>query len=143
VDRREEVTIKVCYNEQFGSDLPFISETTHLNVEEIIDIHLSKQYRLYMIGFLPGFAYMGELDERIQVPRKQKPEAVVAGSVGIASGQTGIYPLDAPGGWHIIGRTPMKLFDPHDSNPVKLKAGQLVSFQRISLSEFEQLSPPK
>ncbi len=135
----EQIELPVCYDDEFGRDLPFIAETNQLSVEEIIELHLSRVYRVYMMGFLPGFAYMGKIDERIQVPRKQRPVDVMAGSVGIAGGQTGIYPLDSPGGWQIIGRTPVKLFDPNAEQPVKLKAGQHVRFKRIGVTEFEQL----
>ena len=135
----ERVDLPVCYDGILGRDLPYVAESRQLSTEEVINIHLSREYRVYMMGFLPGFAYMGEVDERIQVGRKQKPVGVVAGSVGIASGQTGIYPLDSPGGWQIIGRTPLKLFEAKADHPVKLKAGQMVRFRRISLSEFEQL----
>jgi len=137
----EQIVLPVCYDGDLGHDLAFIAESKNLSVEEVIEIHLSKPYRVYMMGFLPGFAYMGEVDERIQVSRKQKPENVVAGSVGIANGQTGIYPLDSPGGWQIIGRTPVKLFDSMADRPVVLKAGQLIRFQRINLTEYERLKP--
>jgi len=140
VQQREEVELPVCYEESFGTDLPFIAESKQLTVEEVINIHLSQTYRVYMMGFLPGFPYMGEVDKRIQVPRKQKPEAVRAGSVGIAAGQTGIYPLDSPGGWQIVGRTPVSLFQPNEMSPVKLRAGQSVRFHRVSLTEFDRLA---
>ena len=135
----EQIELPVCYDGEFGRDLSFISEANHLSIEEIIELHVSRVYRVYMMGFLPGFAYMGKIDERIQVPRKQKPVNVLAGSVGITGGQTGIYPLDSPGGWQIIGRTPVKLFEPKAERPVILKAGQQVRFRRIGISEFEQL----
>ena len=135
----EQIELPICYDRAFGLDLDFISQTNHLSIEDVIELHLSRVYRVYMMGFLPGFAYMGEIDERIQVPRKQKPVNVLAGSVGVTGGQTGIYPLDSPGGWQIIGRTPVKLFEPTEECPVKLKAGQQVRFKRITVSEFEQL----
>ena len=135
----ELIELPVCYDGEFGRDLPFIAKSKNLSVEEVISIHLLREYRVYMMGFLPGFAYMGEVDERIQVSRKQKPESVNAGSVGIASGQTGIYPVDSPGGWQIIGRTPVKLFEASADHPVKLKAGQVVRFYRVNLSDFEQI----
>ena len=140
VQQCEEAEIPVCYEESFGTDLPFIATAKQLSVEEVINIHLSQTYRVYMMGFLPGFPYMGEVDKRIQVPRKQKPETVQAGSVGIAGGQTGIYPLDSPGGWQIVGRTPVHLFQPNETTPVKLRAGQSVKFYRVSLTEFDQLA---
>ena len=136
----EIIYLPVCYDADFGPDLSCISSKKQLEVEEIIQIHLSKTYRVYMMGFLPGFPYMGEVDERIRVPRKLKPENVLAGSVGIANGQTGIYPVNSPGGWQIIGRTPVKLFDAAASQPVKLKAGQTVQFQRITINEFHEMS---
>jgi inhibitor of KinA len=135
----EQMDLPVCYDGDFGRDLAFVAESKKLSVEEVIEIHLSRVYRVYMMGFLPGFAYMGEVDERIQVSRKQKPENVLAGSVGIANGQTGIYPLDSPGGWQILGRTPIKLFEPAAERPVKLKAGQLIRFRRINTSTFEEI----
>ena len=135
----EEINLPVCYDGGFGIDLAQIAESRQLTVEEVIEIHLSRVYRVYMMGFLPGFAYMGEVDQRIQVSRKQKPVKVAAGSVGIANGQTGIYPLDSPGGWQIIGRTPVRLFEADAELPVKLKAGQAIRFRRITLSEFEQI----
>ena len=143
VQEREEILLPVCYEEMFAPDLSFIARSSQLSIEEVIAIHLSKSYRVYMMGFLPGFAYMGEVDERIQVPRKSKPEPVMAGSVGIANAQTGMYPLDSPGGWQIIGRTPIKLFDVDNIEPVRLHAGQFVRFHRISHSEYHQLASNK
>ncbi len=136
----EVIYLPVCYDADLGPDLSCISSKKHLEVEEIIQIHLSKTYRIYMMGFLPGFPYMGEVDERIRVSRKLKPENVLAGSVGIANGQTGIYPVNSPGGWQIIGRTPIKLFDASANQPVKLKAGQIVQFQRITINDFNEMS---
>jgi len=140
VPNREEILLPVCYDEPFGPDLSFIADTKQISIEEIITIHLSKTYRVYMMGFLPGFAYMGEVDQRIQVQRKAKPQAVIAGSVGIANGQTGIYPLDSPGGWQVIARTPVKMFDIDNAQPVKLHAGQSVRFHRINQYEFAQIA---
>lgn len=130
--------IPVCYDEEFGFDLQEVSRSTNLSVDEIIDLHISKIYRVYMLGFLPGFAYLGEIEPRLVMPRKETPVAVQAGSVGIVSNQTGIYPLNSPGGWQIIGRTPLKLFEPKNVNPVKLKAGDEVQFYRITREEFEK-----
>jgi inhibitor of KinA len=129
------VKIPVCYEKEFGLDLEEISAQKNITVEEIIHIHLSKTYRVYMLGFLPGFPYMGETDEQIKMPRKMQPrQRVEAGSVGIAGGQTGIYPLASPGGWQIIGRTPLKLFE--DSTCL-LSPGDNVQFYSISKHEFE------
>jgi len=132
--------IPVCYDEEFGIDLNFIASEKHLSKEEIIRIHQSKSYHVYMIGFLPGFSYMADVDERLVIPRKKVPVTVSPGSVGIAGSQTGVYPISCPGGWQIIGRTPMALFDPSSENPVKLQAGDQVQFYSISRSEFEAAS---
>ena len=132
------VRIGICYEDEFGTDLGEVSRSTQLSVDEIIERHLSATYRVYMLGFLPGFAYLGELDPLLYMPRKQSPMPVIAGSVGIVSNQTGIYPLNSPGGWHIIGRTPQKLFDSADEIPAKLRAGDHVQFYRINRGEFEK-----
>ena len=128
--------IPVCYDMEFGIDLPEVSRVTGLSLEKIIELHVSKIYRVYMLGFLPGFAYLGEVDPRLHMPRKQSPTAVIAGSVGIVSNQTGLYPLNSPGGWQIIGRAPVKLFEQKDKHPVKLQAGYEVQFYEISREEF-------
>lgn len=130
------VRIPVCYDPIFAPDLNVFSEQKNLDHAELIKIHTSGIYRIYMLGFIPGFAYMGEVDERIVIPRKPQPVNVVAGSVGIAGKQTGIYPLDSPGGWQIIGQTPLKLFDPNRETPVLLTAGDRVEFYAISEEEF-------
>ena len=108
-----------------------------ISVEEIIHLHASTTYRVYMLGFLPGFAYMGMVDEKIATPRKQFPAPVEAGSIGIAGRQTGIYPLNSPGGWQIIGRTPLKLFDKEKNDPTLFKTGDTVQFYSITKDEFE------
>ena len=131
------VSIPVCYEEQYAPDLQQLAIATNTSVEEVIRIHTSKPYKVYMLGFLPGFAYLGELDEKISMPRKPQPHQVVAGSVGIAGRQTGIYPLASPGGWQIIGRTPLKLFDPGKEDPTLLKTGDMVQFTSISQHAFE------
>jgi antagonist of KipI len=105
------VNIPVCYEREFAPDIEELAKEKNISVDEVIRIHTLKQYRVYMLGFLPGFAYMGEVDERIMMPRKSRPVTVAAGSVGIAGKQTGIYPFISPGGWQIIGRTPKKLFE--------------------------------
>lgn len=115
---------------EFALDLEFISETKNISKKEILEIFTSKIYRVFMLGFLPGFAYMGEVDERIAVPRKDKPRLKVPkGSVGIAGNQTGIYPFESPGGWQIIGKTDTELFTPDEENPTFLQAGDSVKFK--------------
>ena len=131
--------IPVCYEEEFGIDLNDVCNAASLSKEEIIELHLSKKYRVFMLGFLPGFAYMGRLEQRLILPRKETPMAVTAGSVGIVLNQTGIYPLNSPGGWHIIGRTPLKMFDAKEPVPVKLTPGDEVQFYRITREEFDKM----
>lgn len=130
------VRIPVCYKENFSPDLQQLATAKNISIDEVILTHLSSNYKVYMLGFLPGFAYMGEVDEKIILPRKPQPQNVVAGSVGIAGKQTGIYPLTSPGGWHIIGRTPLKLFDANREEPVLLKAGDTIQFYEIHEEEF-------
>ncbi len=144
-DRIEDshiVRIPVCYDERFGYDLDFISLAKQLAKDEIINLHVSRVYYVYMIGFLPGFSYMAAVDDKLVIARKPNPVPVIAGSVGIAGSQTGIYPLNSPGGWQIIGRTPLKkLFDEHADPPVLLKAGNRVQFYGITRQEFDNWKP--
>jgi inhibitor of KinA len=131
------ISIPVCYDDYFGTDLHFLSKEKGLPKEDIVGLHTYNIYRVYMIGFLPGFSYLGDVDEQLIIPRKSRPVPVAAGSVGIAGRQTGIYPLNSPGGWQIIGRTPVKLFDPFAAIPVKLKMGDRVKFYAITKEEYE------
>ena len=128
--------IPVCYEPEYACDLESLSNLKQLSREKIIDLHTSKQYRVYMIGFLPGFPYMGEVDPQLVQARKLKPCPVKAGSVGIAGTQTGIYPLSSPGGWNIIGCTPFDLFNVEMAQPVWLKPGDQVKFYSIGKEEF-------
>ena len=138
------IHIPVCYDDKFGFDLEELTFFYQLKKEEIIKIHSGAVYTVFMIGFVPGFPYMGGLSEKLTVPRKQNPRpAIPAGSVGIAGQQTGIYPLETPGGWQIIGRTPLKLFDVDRPQPSLLKAGDKIKFNPISLNEFAQLEREK
>ena len=131
-----QIRIPVCYAPKYAPDLSYIAEARGLSTEEIIRIHTSTAYTVYMLGFLPGFAYMGEVDERIAMPRRDQPRAVEGGSVGITGRQTGIYPLDSPGGWQLIGRTPLKLFHKHQEQPVLFQPGDEVHFYSITEDEF-------
>jgi inhibitor of KinA len=138
VSQRTTITIPVYYN---GEDVGFVATQHQLSTEEVINIHTAKTYRVFMIGFLPGFAYMGKVDERIATPRLSSPRTnVKAGSVGIAGFQTGIYPLPSPGGWQIIGQTPIKIFDATKNNPCLLQAGDEVQFTSIGKTDFEKLN---
>ena len=131
------VEIPVCYGDEFGPDLAFVAEYTQLTTQEIIEIHSGAAYLVYMIGFAPGFPYLGGMDKRIAAPRRPSPRTVIpAGSVGIAGNQTGIYPLETPGGWQLIGRTPVSLFDPQRQPPVLLEAGDRIRFLPVSKTEY-------
>jgi len=137
----KKICIPVCYDPSLGVDLPWVSSHLNLSLEEIISLHTSFSYRVYMIGFIPGFPYMGTLPEQLEVPRKQTPSLKIPmGSVAIAGKQTGIYPAEVPGGWQVIGRTPLKMFDPFSSPCSFLNAGDLVQFNPITLDAFNQYS---
>lgn len=138
-DNGNVIRIPVCYEGVYAPDLERLSREKGLTPEEVIHLHVSRVYRVYMIGFLPGFPYLGRLDERLQTPRKQRPVPVKAGGVGIAGNQTGIYSLNSPGGWQIIGRTPEKLFNPASDNPVRLKIGDSIVFFPITGEQFRDL----
>ncbi|MBE0650249.1 MAG: 5-oxoprolinase subunit PxpB [Bacteroidales bacterium] len=141
LSKSRTITIPVCYDSTFSMDLQEVSQQTGLSPAEIIKIHYSSTYRIFMLGFTPGFPYMGETDERIACPRKSTPrQAVPEGSVGLAGRQTGIYPIESPGGWQIIGRTPLKIFNPGSENIFLLRAGDIIQFKPISISEFESIS---
>ena len=132
-------TIPVCYAPEFGVDLPKMASTAGLSVEAVINKHLHESYKVSAQGFLPGFAYLEGVPEQIRLPRLGIPRPrVVAGSVAIAENMCGIYPQDGPGGWNLIGRTPLKLFEPRRSPPSLLLAGDTVSFRQISLDEFQE-----
>lgn len=123
------IEIPVSFDADSALDLDVIAETHNFSPEEVINIFLSRTYRVFMIGFLPGFSYMGEVDRRIATPRKESPRTVVPkGSVGIAGRQTGVYSLESPGGWQIIGRTDVDLFTPDADSPTLLQAGDEVRF---------------
>lgn len=143
-DSSEEETtlmhIPVCYDVSLGIDLEEIAIQKNITIEEIVELHTAATYRVYMIGFLPGFAYMGKVNPKIATPRKVIPRKIVnAGSVGIADFQTGIYPFNSPGGWNIIGQTPLQIFNTTYTEPCVLQPGDIVKFEPISLDEFEDL----
>lgn len=137
----ETVEIPVAYGDDFGPDLEFVAEYNKLTPEEVVEIHTSGTYLIYMLGFTPGFPFLGGLSEKIFTPRRETPRMVVpAGSVGIAKNQTGIYPIDSPGGWQLIGKTPIRLYDPTGVPPILLKAGNYLKFKRISRKEFREIA---
>jgi len=138
--KSREYTIPVVYGGEYGPDLEYVAKCHSLTPEQIVKLHSERKYRVYMIGFIAGFPYLGEVPDEIATPRLEKPRIKVpAGSVGMAENQTGIYPCEAPGGWRIIGRTPLKLFDPFQHPPTLLNAGDTVKFKPISEDEFKTL----
>lgn len=134
------IRLPVCYEPEYGPDLDLLARKKGMTREDIIHLHTAGVYRVYMIGFLPGFPYLGKVDPALEIPRKERPIPVAAGGVGIAGNQTGIYPLNSPGGWQIIGRTPLKLFDSHALVPVRMKTGDRVQFFSVTRQEFQDLA---
>lgn len=135
----KRLEIPVCYGGTYGPDLEYVAQFSRMSPEEVVMRHTSVEYLVYMIGFAPGFPYLGGMDTRIAAPRKDTPRtAVPKGSVGIAGLQTGVYPLETPGGWQLIGCTPLSLFRPGEESPSLLQAGDLVRFVSISEQEFKE-----
>jgi inhibitor of KinA len=133
------VEIPICYEGEFGPDLGLVAKQAKLAPEEVIKRHGKAEYLVYLIGFAPGFPYLGGLPKELATPRHPKPRMVVPpGSVGIAGNQTGIYPLATPGGWNLIGRTPLRMFQPAQDPPVLLRAGDRVKFRAITREEFAE-----
>lgn len=138
VAQARKISIPVCYAQRFAPDIEEMAAQKNTPVEDVVRLHTARAYRVYTIGFLPGFAYMGKVEDRLATPRRPQPRtSVPAGSVGIAGEQTGIYPLASPGGWNIIGRTPLKLFDAAKEDSVLLRPGDEVSFYPITEDAFE------
>jgi inhibitor of KinA len=134
------VRIPVCYDATFGIDLEEVARQKKLSPQTMVQLHTNKTYRVFMLGFLPGFAYMGTVDEQLATPRLSTPRInVKQGSVGIAGKQTGIYPYESPGGWNIIGQTPIKMFDVNRPVAALLQPGDSVQFYPITMQEFEHL----
>lgn len=134
------VHIPVCYQGEFAPDLEFVAKHNGISVNKVVDIHSSTPYLVYMLGFTPGFPYLGGMSPKIAAPRLEKPRVQIpAGSVGIAGSQTGFYPIESPGGWRLIGRTPIKAFNPAAANPFLFSAGDYLQFKPISVDEFYQI----
>lgn len=139
-DEEHIVEIPVCYGGELGQDIEQVAKINNITVDEVIKIHSEGKYLVYMIGFAPGFPYLGGMSEKIAAPRRESPRiAIPAGSVGIAGMQTGVYPIETPGGWQLIGKTPLKLFDLKRNSKSLLKAGDIVKFYPISYEEYVQL----
>lgn len=135
--KRNVIHIPVCYGGVLGPDIEYVAKYTGLSVEEIICKHTEKPYQVYMLGFTPGFPYLGDVQESLFVPRQKKPRLrVPIGSVGIGGGQTGFYPSESPGEWWLIGRTPVKAFDPAIKNPFLLTAGDFVQFFSVDMDMY-------
>lgn len=135
------VEVPVCYDGPYGPDLPDIAAFAGCSIDEVVERHLAVQYRVFVVGFVPGFAYMASVDPRIAAPRRTSPRLKVpAGSVAIAAGQTGIYPAETPGGWSLIGRCPIRPYDPGRREPFLFHPGDTVRFTRITESAYRAAS---
>jgi inhibitor of KinA len=136
---RTPVRIPVCYGGDLGPDLTGVASFARMEESDVVRLHADAIYRVFMLGFVPGFAYLGVVDERIAMPRRATPRVrVPAGSVGIAGGQTGVYSAETPGGWQLIGRTPLKPFDAARADPFLMKAGDAVQFYPIDRAEYDR-----
>lgn len=132
--------IPTVYGGEYGPDIENVAKHNNLTADEVIQIHTSREYLIYMLGFTPGFPYLGGMDERISTPRLKTPRTKISGgSVGIAGNQTGIYPMDSPGGWQLIGKTPLKLYDPHRDTPILLQSGNYIKFVAIDEREYKAI----
>jgi inhibitor of KinA len=132
--------IPVCYDPEFAADLDDVARHAQISTSEVVHLHSAAEYRVACIGFVPGFPFLAGLPKKLATPRRTSPrKGIPPGSVGIGGAQTGIYPLRSPGGWNLIGRTPLKLFDPEENPPTLLRAGDRVRFRAISKEEFEAL----
>ncbi len=133
--------IPVLYGGEAGPDLEFVAQNSGKTTEEVIALHSSTEYLIYMLGFTPGFTYLGGLDPSLTTPRLANPRVKIpAGSVGIAGAQTGVYPIDSPGGWQLIGLTPVRMYDPNRTVPILPKAGQYIQFHPIDQQEFDRIA---
>lgn len=138
--RKEIVEIPVLYGGEYGLDIENIANHNKISVEEVIKIHTSEEYLIYMLGFTPGFPYLGGMSKKIATPRLETPRVKIpAGSVGIAGEQTGVYPIESPGGWQLIGRSPLEFFSPLKERPFLLKAGDYIKFKSISQEEYDEI----
>jgi len=134
------IEIPTLYGGEYGPDIKFVADHNKILIDEVIKIHTDREYLIYMIGFTPGFPYLGGMSDKIEAPRLQKPRTKIpVGSVGIAGKQTGIYPVESPGGWQLIGRTPVKLYDPCRKDPVLLNAGDYIKFISIDENEYKNI----
>jgi inhibitor of KinA len=136
--RSKTVEIPVCYDPEFALDIDDVAQRAAISPGEVIRVHSAAEYRVACIGFVPGFPFLAGLPKKLATPRRDVPrKQIPPGSVGIGGAQTGIYPLRSPGGWNLIGRTPLRLFDPRKNPPALLRAGERVRFRAITREEFE------
>ncbi|MBI6117752.1 5-oxoprolinase subunit PxpB [Salegentibacter maritimus] len=141
INNQQIFYLPVCYNEEFGWDLEYISKEKKLSTEEIIKFHTKPFYTVFFTGFLPGFLYLGGLDKKLQISRKDQPRMKIEkGAVGIGENQTGIYPKSSPGGWQILGNCPVQFFDKNNNPPCEISAGDKVKFYSVSREEFKEIS---
>jgi inhibitor of KinA len=134
------VTIPACYDLEFGPDLQKVADHAKIPAQEVIRLHSLATYRVHFLGFTPGFAYLGGLPEALHVPRLPTPRKhVPAGTVAIAGSQAGVYPVDSPGGWRLLGRTPVRIFDPYAARPTRLEPGDQVKFSAIDRATFDAM----
>ncbi len=137
---KKTLIVPCCYDDIYGPDLSQMSEELGITKEEIVSIHSGMKYKIYMLGFLPGFVYLGGLDKRINIPRLKIPRTKIpARSVGIGGSQTGVYPVDSPGGWRLIGSTPLDFYDIKRENPILCEAGEYIRFKPVSLDEYDDI----
>jgi inhibitor of KinA len=135
------IDVPVCYGGELGPDLEEVAEVCGCSVEEVVRLHSEVEYRVYVVGFVPGFAYMAVVHDRLALPRRAVPRTrVPAGSVAIAAGQTGIYPIETPGGWHLLGRTPLRPYDPGRAKPALFSPGDRVRFRAVDREMFDRLA---
>lgn len=138
--KKRIVEVPVCYENGLGPDIEYVAQHAGISVEDVIKIHSENPYLIYMLGFQPGFPYLGGLDERIHTPRLETPRLKLeAGSVGIGGAQTGLYPMESPGGWQIIGLTPVRCYNPDSQTPIPYEAGDYIKFVPISYDEYLKL----
>lgn len=139
-DEKTVYKIPVCYDDCFALDMNNVTKHTGLSREEIVSLHTGTDYLIYMLGFLPGFAYLGGMDSRLNTPRLSTPRTeIFEGAVGIGGEQTGIYPVASPGGWQLIGKTPVKVYDKNRENPILYKAGEYIRFFSVSYDEYIEI----
>ena len=140
-NKHRSISLPICYDASLGLDIEYVMEQQKLSWQEIVNLHTQTTYHVFMLGFIPGFAFMGKVNHYLEIARKPEPRLKVPkGSVGLAGLQTGIYPDDVPGGWQIIGRTPIPLFQPNNEEPFLFKAGDEVQFYSIDVDTFHKIA---